>query len=59
MENCNSIMIFVEQNDNRIHRVSYELLNKGKELCEKSNSLLYCLVLGDEGLDAAELSWSR
>jgi len=57
MKTYNGIMIYVEQNNGILHRVSYELINKGKELCEKYNSPLYCLVLGCEGLDVAELSY--
>lgn len=53
----NGIMIYVEQNNGVLHRVSYELINKGKELCKKYNSPLYCLVLGGEGLNVSELSY--
>ncbi|RMD04056.1 electron transfer flavoprotein subunit alpha/FixB family protein [Clostridium autoethanogenum] len=57
MKDYKGILIYVEQNEGIIHKVSYELINKAKELCKQSNSPLYCLVLGDEGIDVKELNY--
>ncbi len=57
MKDYNGILIYVEQNEGAIHKVSYELINKAKELCEKNNSPLYFLVLGDKSIDVSELSY--
>lgn len=49
------ILIFAEQINNKIHKVSYELLGKGRVLAEKLGSNLNTLVLGPETIDAQEL----
>lgn len=41
-----SVMIFAEQENGKIHQVTYELLGKGRELAEKSKSLLFSVLLG-------------
>jgi electron transfer flavoprotein alpha subunit len=46
--NYNGILVFVEQFDNQVKSVSYELLSKGKELATKLNKELYAVVLGDK-----------
>ena len=57
MNNDNGVLIIAEQNDGLIHKVSYELLNKGKELADKLGQKLECLILGDEGLVLNELCY--
>lgn len=57
MKKHNGILIFVETEKNSIHRVAFELLLKGKELCKKTNSKLYCLMVGNEDLKLEELNY--
>lgn len=60
MKKRKGILVFAEINKSGIHRISFELLSKGKELCEKTNSKLYCLVIGDldpQLLDLEELNY--
>jgi electron transfer flavoprotein alpha subunit len=57
MEKNNGVLVFVEHNAGQIHNVSYELINKGKELCIQNKSSLYCLVLGEDGLNVEELNY--
>jgi len=49
------ILIFVEQKNGKIHKVAYELLGKGKELCEKLNCKLSAVILGPSNLNVQEL----
>lgn len=51
------ILVIVEQNDNVIHKVSYELLNKAEELAYKLGVSLNCLILGPAGMDVKELCY--
>ncbi|HCX61812.1 electron transfer flavoprotein subunit alpha/FixB family protein [Sedimentibacter sp.] len=51
----NGILIFAEQKNNAIHRVSYELLGKGKELSGKIGCSLNAVILGPEEINAPEL----
>ncbi|MHB1392161.1 MAG: electron transfer flavoprotein subunit alpha/FixB family protein [Clostridia bacterium] len=51
------VLVIAEQNDGHIHKVSYELLCKGKEISEKLSTHLYSLVLGGDGLSAEELNY--
>jgi len=44
-------------NDNIIHKVSYELLNKAKELAHTLNVPLNCLLIGNDGIAAEELNY--
>ncbi|OBR94657.1 MULTISPECIES: electron transfer flavoprotein subunit alpha/FixB family protein [Clostridium] len=57
MKDYKGILIYVEQHEGTIHKVSYELINKAKELCKQSNAPLCCLVLGDEGIDVKGLNY--
>ncbi len=50
----NGVLIVCEQNNNIIHKVSYELLGKGIELASKINVPVNCLVLGSNA-DVNEL----
>lgn len=54
MREYKGLLIIAEQNDNEIHRVSYELLGKGREIAEKINAPVNVLILGGE-MDVAEL----
>lgn len=51
------VLILAEQNNGEIHKVSYELLNKGRELAEKKKIPLNCLLIGGEGVPAGELNY--
>lgn len=57
MKTHNGVLVIAEQNNGDIHKVSYELLGKGRELCEKLECPLYSLVLGGEGVNAEELNY--
>lgn len=51
----NSIMIFAEQKNKQIHKVSYELLGKGKQLANKLNCNISCIILGPSDIEVNEL----
>ncbi len=55
MSNYSGVFIFSEQVDGNIHKVSYELINKGKELSDTLNEPLVVGILGSEGIDVQEL----
>jgi electron transfer flavoprotein alpha subunit len=55
-EGYKSILVLAEQEDKKIHPVTYELLGKGRELAEKSASKLCSVLLGYQiGKEAEEL----
>lgn len=54
-KNYNGVLIFAEQKNNIIHKVSYELLGKGRGLADKIGCSLYAVVLGSEEIDSKEL----
>ncbi|MFL0197446.1 electron transfer flavoprotein subunit alpha/FixB family protein [Clostridium sp. WILCCON 0269] len=49
------ILVFVEHINGEIHKVSYELLGKAKELGNKLNAPVYASLLAPKGIDAKEL----
>lgn len=49
------VFVFAEQKNGNIHRVSYELLGKGRELADKLNVELVCGVFGPKGMNVQEL----
>ncbi len=49
------VFVFAEQKNGVIHRVSYELLGKGRELADKLNVELVCGVFGPAGMNVEEL----
>lgn len=51
----NGILVFAEQKNGVIHKVSYELLNKGRELAKKNDLPVYSVVLGPKNIDVNEL----
>ncbi len=57
MNKHKGILVIAEQNNNVIHKVSYELLNKAKELAQSLNVPLNCLLLGSDGVNANELNY--
>jgi len=57
MREYKGILVIAEQNDNIIHKVSYELLNKAGELANVLNVPLNCLLIGNDGIAAEELSY--
>ncbi len=54
MGNIGPMLIFVEQEDGKIHQVSYELLGKGRELSDKLNLELCAVLLGQNLRKEAE-----
>jgi len=57
MSEYKGILVIAEQNDNVIHKVSYELLNKARELADKLTVPLNCLLLAADGIAAEELNF--
>lgn len=57
MSEYKGILVIAEQNDNIVHKVGYELLNKAKELAQVLNVPVNCLLLGNEIIDAYELNY--
>lgn len=49
------VMVLCEYTEHGIHRVAYELLNKGREIADKLDQPLEALVLAPEGTDTTEL----
>lgn len=49
------ILILCEYSDNGIHKVAYELLNKGREIADSLDQSLECLLIGPEGIDITPL----
>ncbi|SNS82204.1 electron transfer flavoprotein alpha subunit apoprotein [Anaerovirgula multivorans] len=54
-EKYTGILIFAEQKNGIIHKVSYELLNKGRELANQLMAPVYCIVVGPKSMDLQEL----
>ncbi len=54
-ENFSGILIFAEQQDGIIHRVSYELLNKARELADRLQCQVFAAVLGPNDMNVDEL----
>lgn len=55
MKNYSGVMVFVEQKNKEIHRVSYELLGKARELADQINEEVVCCLCGPSEIDANEL----
>ncbi|WP_291635090.1 electron transfer flavoprotein subunit alpha/FixB family protein, partial [Clostridium sp.] len=55
MKEYSGVMVFVEQKNNVIHKVSYELIGKARELADKTNELVYCCICGPSTLPINEL----
>jgi len=55
MEQYNGVMVFAEQKQGTIHKVSYELLGKAALLAEKLNEPVISCIVGPSGLDINEL----
>lgn len=51
------ILIFAEQKNGLIHKVTYELMGKAMELLEKIEGEINVVVLGDENINLSELSY--
>jgi len=49
------VLILAEQKNCIIHKVSYELLGKGREIAEHLGVPVYCALLAPSGVDANEL----
>ena len=46
MDEFKGVMVFAEQEDGKIHPVSYELLGKGRDIADKLGIELSCVLLG-------------
>lgn len=57
MDKYAGVLVVAEQNKGEIHKVTYELINKGKELADRLKASLDCLILADEGVAAEELNY--
>ena len=57
MDKYAGVLIVAEQNKGEIHKVTYELLNKGKELSDRLKVSLNCLILAEEGTAVEELNY--
>lgn len=55
MKEYSGVMVFAEQKNKEIHKVSYELLGKARELADQVNEDVYCCVCGSAKLDTDEL----
>lgn len=55
MDSYKGVMVFAEQKDGVIHKVTYELLGKAKELADKLNEEVYCCACGPSELNVEEL----
>lgn len=51
----NGVLVFAEQKNNNIHKITYELLGKGKLLANKLQCELYTVILGPNNIDLQEL----
>lgn len=51
------ILIFAEQKNGVIHKVTYELIGKARELLKKINGEIKIVILGNERIDLSELSY--
>ncbi|MDW7668341.1 MAG: electron transfer flavoprotein subunit alpha/FixB family protein [Bacillota bacterium] len=51
----NGVFVFAEQKSGEIHRVSYELIAKGRQLADKLEEPVICGVLGPKDMDIQEL----
>lgn len=50
------ILVLAEQKDGFIHKISYELLGKAKELAKELHETVCCLMVGPAGIDLKELN---
>lgn len=55
MMESKGVLVFTEQKDGKLHRVSFELLGVGRKIAEKLGSELYAAVLGPFGMSCDEL----
>jgi len=53
--NYEGVFVFAEQKNSSIHRVTYELLGKGRELADKLDVPLLCGVFGPRSMELDEL----
>lgn len=47
MNKYTGVLVFAEQIEGKVHRISYELLGKGRELAEKLGTDVSCVLLGE------------
>lgn len=49
------VLVFAEQQNGQVHKITLELLGKARELAEKLSEPVLCALLGPDGIDAKEL----
>lgn len=49
------VLVYGEQKNKDIHKITYELLGKGRELADELGVELYCALLGPAGIDTDHL----
>ncbi|ABR46671.1 Electron transfer flavoprotein, alpha subunit-like protein [Alkaliphilus metalliredigens QYMF] len=49
------VLVYAEQRNQQIHKVTYELLDKGRQLADQLGVQVYCALLGPADIDAQEL----
>lgn len=55
MDNFTGVMVYAEQKNGIIHKVSYELLGKARQLADKLGEDVYCCICGPSNIDLNEL----
>jgi electron transfer flavoprotein alpha subunit len=55
MKACGGVLTFAEQHEGVIHRVSFELIGKGRELADRIGAKLYTVLLIGKRIEAEEL----
>ena len=54
MNPSNAILIIAEHNDYQIHHVTYELMNKARQLSTVKDQKVHVLILGNQVKDLAQ-----
>ncbi|SHI50574.1 electron transfer flavoprotein alpha subunit apoprotein [Dethiosulfatibacter aminovorans DSM 17477] len=55
MKDFTGVMVYAEQKDGVIHKVSYELLGKARQLADELGEEVLCCICGPSNLDLQEL----
>lgn len=55
MNGFTGVMVYAEQKDGVIHKVSYELLGKARQLADQLGEDVFCCICGPSNLDLQEL----
>ncbi|WPC42866.1 electron transfer flavoprotein subunit alpha/FixB family protein [Clostridium sp. JS66] len=55
LKEFSGVLVFAEQKNGEIHKVSYELLGKGRKIADRLGVFLYSVVLGPANIKTEEL----